>query len=101
MIECVLQTKGVSKGFSEKLAANRVTVSIKQGDIGGNEAGKTTLMRIVCGLAEPTSGYMSDRVKLVTIPPVSVDVTHEIIVTFVWGIASIAVEMAPFKKMDI
>ena len=59
-MEYVLQTKRVTKDFSGKLAVDHVSIGVKKGDIygfiGENVAGKTTLMRMVCGLAAPTGG---------------------------------------------
>jgi ABC-2 type transport system ATP-binding protein len=59
-MDYILETKGVSKDFSRKLAVDHVSIKVKKGDIygfiGENGAGKTTLMRMVCGLAAPTGG---------------------------------------------
>ena len=59
-MEYVVQTKDLCKSFSGKNAVNSVNINIRQGDIygfiGENGAGKTTFMRMLCGLAEPTAG---------------------------------------------
>ena len=59
-MEYVVQTKELCKSFAGKNAVNRVNINIRQGDIygfiGENGAGKTTFMRMLCGLATPTSG---------------------------------------------
>jgi ABC-2 type transport system ATP-binding protein len=62
-MDYVLQTKDVSKDFSGKLAVDHVSIALKKGDIygfiGENGAGKTTFIRMVCGLAGPTGGEMT------------------------------------------
>ena len=62
-MEYVLQAKEVSKNFSGKLAVDHVSIGVKKGDIygfiGENGAGKTTFMRMVCGLATPTDGEIT------------------------------------------
>ena len=59
-MDYVLQTKDASKDFSGKLAVDHVSIALKKGDIygfiGENGAGKTTFIRMVCGLAGPTGG---------------------------------------------
>jgi ABC-2 type transport system ATP-binding protein len=59
-IEFVAQTTDLCKTFAGKKAVNRVNITIRRGDIygfiGENGAGKTTFMRMLCGLASPTSG---------------------------------------------
>ncbi|MFP3153916.1 ATP-binding cassette domain-containing protein [Lachnospiraceae bacterium ZAX-1] len=61
-MEYIVQTKDLSKTFAGKAAVNSVSVTIRRGDIygfiGENGAGKTTFMRMLCGLAEPTGGSM-------------------------------------------
>ncbi|GHV12183.1 bacitracin ABC transporter ATP-binding protein [Clostridia bacterium] len=61
-MEYVVQTKDLSKSFAGKYAVNKVNINIRRGDIygfiGENGAGKTTFMRMLCGLAEPTEGTM-------------------------------------------
>lgn len=50
----------VTKVFGDKVAVNRISFGIKEGDIfgflGPNGAGKTTTIRMMIGLLEPTSG---------------------------------------------
>jgi ABC-2 type transport system ATP-binding protein len=61
-MEYVVQTSSLSKSFSGKMAVAGVNINIRQGDIygfiGENGAGKTTFMRMLCGLAAPTGGTM-------------------------------------------
>jgi len=53
-------TKGLTKKFGDFIATNAITFEVKQGEIfgflGANGAGKTTAMRMLCGLLKPTSG---------------------------------------------
>jgi ABC-2 type transport system ATP-binding protein len=62
-MEYIVQTKDLCKTFAGKKAVDNVNINIRQGDIygfiGENGAGKTTFMRMLCGLAEPTGGTMS------------------------------------------
>lgn len=55
-IEC----KELTKQFGDFKAVDRITFEVEQGEIfgflGANGAGKTTAMRILCGLSFPTSG---------------------------------------------
>ncbi|MDR1000970.1 MAG: ATP-binding cassette domain-containing protein [Clostridiales bacterium] len=62
MGEYVLRTNAVSKRYGGAYALRDVSVEIKRGQIYGliglNGAGKSTFMRLVTGLAAPTSGEM-------------------------------------------
>lgn len=62
-MEYVIETKSLTKKFSEKSVVNKVNMNVRRGDIygfiGENGAGKTTLMRMICGLATPTEGSIS------------------------------------------
>ncbi|MDR1301078.1 MAG: ATP-binding cassette domain-containing protein [Treponema sp.] len=61
-MESVVQTKDLCKTYAGKNAVNHVNINISRGDIygfiGENGAGKTTFMRMLCGLAAPTGGTM-------------------------------------------
>ena len=56
----VLVTKNLSKKYKNVYAAKDVNMHIEKGDIygfvGENGAGKTTIIRLIAGLASPTSG---------------------------------------------
>ncbi|MFZ4928625.1 ABC transporter ATP-binding protein [Chryseobacterium sp. Mn2064] len=55
--------KDLSKQFGDFKAVDRISFEVDQGEIfgflGANGAGKTTAMRILCGLSYPTSGTAS------------------------------------------
>lgn len=56
----VIETQQLTKRFGDFIAVNEISFSVKPGEIfgflGANGAGKTTAMRMLCGLLEPTSG---------------------------------------------
>jgi ABC-2 type transport system ATP-binding protein len=59
-VEYVVTTHELTKKFGSFTAVNNLTLKIKQGEIygflGPNGSGKTTTIRMLCGLLEPTSG---------------------------------------------
>lgn len=59
-MEIVLRTENLTKRFREKIAVNRVNMTIERGDIygfiGKNGAGKTTTMKLILGLNFPDEG---------------------------------------------
>ena len=56
----VIQAHNLSRKFGDFVAVNAITFEVKAGEIfgflGANGAGKTTAMKILCGLLAPTSG---------------------------------------------
>jgi len=60
MSEAVIHTEKLSKRFGDFVAVNEITFDVFPGEIfgflGANGAGKTTAMRMLCGLSHPTSG---------------------------------------------
>jgi ABC-2 type transport system ATP-binding protein len=60
MPESVIKTEKLTKRFGDFIAANELTFEVKAGEIfgflGANGAGKTTAMRMLCGLLIPSSG---------------------------------------------
>lgn len=59
-MEYVLKTENITKVYGKNKVVNDVCMHVKKGEIygfiGKNGAGKTTFMRMVAGLAAPTSG---------------------------------------------
>jgi ABC-2 type transport system ATP-binding protein len=55
-----IQTQNLTKTFGRHTAVNKINVSVTAGEIfgflGANGAGKTTAIRMLCGLLNPTSG---------------------------------------------
>lgn len=52
----------LSKQYKNKIAVDRISVKLKTGVyglLGENGAGKTTFMRMICGILKPTSGTIS------------------------------------------
>ena len=62
-MEYILETMGLTKIYGQKAAVNDVSLHIPEGVIygliGRNGAGKTTIMRMISGLATPTKGSYS------------------------------------------
>lgn len=56
----VIETELLTKRFGSFTAVDRLTFSVAEGEVfgflGANGAGKTTAMRMLCGLLHPTSG---------------------------------------------
>ena len=59
----VFEAINITKKYRNTLALNQVSMSVMQGDIygfiGENGAGKTTMIRLLTGLAEPTTGNIA------------------------------------------
>jgi ABC-2 type transport system ATP-binding protein len=60
MSQPVIQTEQLTKRFGAFTAVDRISFQVDKGEIfgflGANGAGKTTAMRMLCGLSKPTSG---------------------------------------------
>jgi len=60
MNETVIKTSKLTKRFGDFVAVDEITFEVYKGEIfgflGANGAGKTTAMRMLCGLSIPTSG---------------------------------------------
>ncbi|MGF6848795.1 ABC-2 type transport system ATP-binding protein [Chitinophaga sp. W3I9] len=60
MEEKVIICKDLTKRFGDFYAVNKISFEVNKGEVfgflGANGAGKTTAMRILCGLSHPTSG---------------------------------------------
>lgn len=59
-METVIKTKDLTKRFGDFVAVDKITFDVHKGEIfgflGANGAGKTTAMRMLCGLSRPSSG---------------------------------------------
>ena len=59
-MEPVIKTEKLTKRFGSFIATNEITFEVFPGEIfgflGANGAGKTTAMRMLCGLSAPSSG---------------------------------------------
>ncbi|MFA6923809.1 MAG: ABC transporter ATP-binding protein [Bacteroidales bacterium] len=59
----IIEVKNLYKKFGSFIANNDLTFDVKQGEIfgflGANGAGKTTAIKILCGLSKPTSGKVN------------------------------------------
>ena len=62
-MEYILETKNLTKQYGRQKAVDSVNLHVRQGDIygliGRNGAGKTTIMKMISGLAAPTEGSFS------------------------------------------
>ena len=60
MNKYVIETKQLTKTYGEQTVVNSVNIHVKQGQIygllGRNGAGKTTIMKMILGLTDTTSG---------------------------------------------
>ncbi len=60
MMENVIEVRNIVKRFGDFTAVDNISFDVHKGEIfgflGANGAGKTTAMRILCGLSFPTSG---------------------------------------------
>ncbi len=58
--EIVIKAEGLTKQFGAFIATDHVTFEVHKGEIfgflGANGAGKTTAMRMLCGLSQPSAG---------------------------------------------
>ena len=58
--ESVITVNGLTKKFGSFTAVDNISFDVRRGEIfgflGANGAGKTTAMRILCGLSRPTAG---------------------------------------------
>ncbi len=61
-MECILQTKELSKSFKGQMAVNQVNLHVRKGRVygllGPNGAGKSTTLKMITGILKPTSGSM-------------------------------------------
>ncbi|HEY4800493.1 MAG TPA: ATP-binding cassette domain-containing protein, partial [Bacteroidia bacterium] len=59
-METVIRANKLTKRFGDFVAVDEISFEVHKGEIfgflGANGAGKTTAMRMLCGLSVPTSG---------------------------------------------
>lgn len=59
-MEYILTTENLTKIYGKHRAADQINIHIKKGEvyglIGRNGAGKTTILKMICGLSTPTEG---------------------------------------------
>lgn len=62
MRDAILKARDLTKKYQKTLAVDHVSMTVNRGDIYGfmgvKGAGKTTFMRMVCGLVKPTEGEL-------------------------------------------
>lgn len=63
MSDCIIETKGLTKRYGDQVSVSSLDLHVRKGRIygllGRNGAGKTTTMKMLLGLAAPTSGTVS------------------------------------------
>jgi ABC-2 type transport system ATP-binding protein len=63
MSQYIVETDKLTKKFGDFTATDAISIQVERGEIfgflGANGAGKTTAMRMLCGLLKPTSGTAS------------------------------------------
>ncbi len=61
--EKIIEVKGLVKKFGDFIANDNLSFNVKKGEIfgflGANGAGKTTAIKILCGLSTPTGGTLT------------------------------------------
>lgn len=59
----MIETQGLTKKFGKSIGIENVDMHVKKGEIyglvGKNGAGKTTIMKLLCGIISPTEGKMT------------------------------------------
>jgi ABC-2 type transport system ATP-binding protein len=62
-MESIIETRELTRSFADLVAVDRLTLNVNKGEIfglvGPDGAGKTTTLRLLCGLMNPTSGSAS------------------------------------------
>ncbi len=63
MADCILETKNLTKKYRGRAVVDDLNIKINKGDIygfvGRNGAGKTTAMKMIAGIINPTSGSVT------------------------------------------
>lgn len=75
MTEKVVETHGLTKRYGDRLAVDRVDMTVQRGEVygflGPNGAGKTTTLRMMLGLIRPTAGSASVLGRPAGVPEVT------------------------------
>ncbi len=60
MVEYAIEIDGLSKSFDKKVVVNNISLKVQKGAVfgflGSNGSGKTTTIRMICGLLKPSQG---------------------------------------------
>ena len=60
MNKLAIDTKGLTKVFNDKTVVDHISLQVQRGSVfgflGSNGSGKTTMIRMICGLLTPTAG---------------------------------------------
>ena len=66
----MLSLKGIDAGYGDFIVLSDISIELEKGEIlaivGSNGAGKTTIMRVICGLIKPVKGSVSFDGKDIT-----------------------------------
>jgi putrescine transport system ATP-binding protein len=78
-----IEIQNVSKKFGDFVAVNDVSLNVYRGELfsllGGSGCGKTTLLRMLAGFEEPTSGrILIDGIDMAGIPPLPSPHEHDV-----------------------
>ncbi|MDD8020990.1 MAG: ABC transporter ATP-binding protein [Acidobacteriota bacterium] len=64
-MQSAIEMKAITKKYGELIAVDNISISVKEGEIfgllGPNGAGKSTILKMLCGLIEPSSGQILIR----------------------------------------
>jgi NitT/TauT family transport system ATP-binding protein len=81
MSDTLVRVENLAKSYGEHRAVDEVTFGVRTGEVvsivGPSGAGKTTVLRLVAGLLEPTSGSVTIEGVPVTGPPAEVAVVFQ------------------------
>lgn len=60
MVEYAIEIEGISKSFDKKVVVDNISLKVEKGAVfgflGSNGSGKTTTIRMICGLLKPSQG---------------------------------------------
>jgi len=80
--ECIVRFENITKRFGDNIANNQINMEIHKGQIhailGENGSGKSTIMKILYGLYQPTEGNIYVRGEKVSFPSSKQAIEHGI-----------------------